>query len=385
MASKPPTVRPSSLRLLILSPSPSDSKSIPPFRPFLEEITGSKPSDEITSFAGYTSHPPLQLRTKYYNADTSIWCDELPSKSNVPDMGPAALSHGCAGPAEESQSVESTSSPPTLEEWEDQMLSPEAREVRAVIGAMILLLPISSTQLSSILPLPGSHTTLIQTAHALREAIEDENYGRDIASLVVLQPTSPNAQKDDAKLNAMMERFEEVILSERALLGWDFVAWDAQIPERREGDGEDGDDRNEFGEKTGIKRVIEVLEGVDWSASPNLGEDEDGDDHFNTEDLDVEGKDGMPNILGTGSFSGLDYELQREMMELKMSMQGEDGDDSEEEREPHERKDEDSQVEQLPGLIDRVVAIREVGSEMPKAEREKFARREIGRIMKEMG
>ncbi|KIW33463.1 uncharacterized protein PV07_00313 [Cladophialophora immunda] len=401
MASNPPPIKPSSFRLLILSPSPPDVTSTPPFRPFLEAVTGSKPSDEVTSFAGYTSHPPLSLRTKYYSADVSIWCDELPSPTaaGATKSTGKGSDHADSEEGQQQQQVAESESV-TLSEWREQMLSFEAAEVRAVIGGVILILPVTSLQSSN-----ASHVSLVETVHALREAIEDESYGRDVASLVVLQATTSTVSK--ARLNETMEHLEETCLSEKGILGWDFVVWDGQLEAPSEGkdhqtaeetgdiNRDEGDERNEFGEKTGIKRVIEALEGVDWSAPPHSDGEDEGHGDFDFADVNEDDEDAgelfsstSKNILGNSTgLLGFDYELQREMMELKMSMleDADDSDDNNQEGPEREQEDEDTQVEQLQTLMERVVAIREAGSEMPKPEREKFARREIGRIMREMG
>ncbi len=394
--------KPSALRLLILAPT-SDPTSLPPFSNLLHAITGSKPSDEVTSFSGYTSHPPLSLRTKYYNADVSIWCDELPStsvssagrdKSTLTDL---ANPDGSEVPSSTSESETLLAAPPTkgsaedagnthstLEEWQSQMLSPAACEVRAVIGGIILILPTSPPSSSHSDAFSQSHMSLVEAVHSLREAAEDESYGRDIASIVVLQSTSPSITP--AKLSQITEQLEESCLSDKGILGWDFVAWNGEPST-----AESADERNEYGEKTGIRRVVEVLEGVDWSATPNRGDDEDGFD-FDELDIDVDVDDpedggfSPRNILRNAQLSGLDYELQREMMELKIALgdaQGAEAGTGEQAR--TDVRDEDVQVEQLQGLMERVVAIREAGSEMPRTEREKFAKREIGRIIREMG
>ncbi|KAJ9497505.1 hypothetical protein H2202_006929 [Exophiala xenobiotica] len=407
--------KPSALRLLILAPSSDHPTSVPPFSNLLRAITGSKPSDEVTSFCGYTSHPPLSLRTKYYNADVSIWCDELP----LPAIGVSSAGHDKSTTPTTKESAEAeaeadndndndNASCSTLEEWQSQMLSPTASEVRAVIGGIILILPISSSSSSQSAEVlsQSSHMSLVEAVHSLREAAEDESYGRDIASIVVLQSTSSASGVTHAKLFQITEQLEESCLSDKGILGWDFVAWDGGEPSTAAESAID--ERNEYGEKTGIQRVIEVLEGVDWSAAPSWGGDDDEAfdlDHELEVDVDVDddaADDGglgfsPTNILRNNArLSGLDHELQREMMELKMSLgddaQGEgEGEGAEAETSDQQvstdvrEEDEDAQVEQLQGLMERVVAIREAGSEMPRTEREKFAKREIGRIIREMG
>jgi hypothetical protein len=422
----------SSLRLLILSPTHTDKTSPSPFRPFLEAFTGSKPSDDVAVFAGYTSHPPLRIQTKYYDQEVGIWCDEVPFpepdsegkgkekektplSGNLEDRGDHDHDSTATPPVSTGPTTTDfdSTSPPTIGDWQSQILSAEAAEVRAVIGGIILLLPIRSsspTLAESLLP-------LIQTTHTLREQIEDESSNRDTASLVVLQGTNPSATA--AKLNELLESLEDACLGE-GILGWDFVAWDGVVDKSDEGGRSeviqmpnahahvdasvDVEEKNEFGEKTGLPRVREVLEGIDWSASPHFDGDDDGEIPFDGPDDFDFSTDDLPRPGGIlrhdmSSFSGIDFELQREMLELKMSMLSPDEDDDAEHPDHEtypsgngggtaptaEKEDEEAQIDNLPALMERVVAIREAGAEMAPGERERFAKREIARIMTEIG
>ncbi|KIW20971.1 hypothetical protein PV08_01550 [Exophiala spinifera] len=430
----------SSLRLLVLAPA-LDAKSKPPFPSLLHALTGVRPSDEVASFSGYTSHPPLSLRTKYYSTDISIWCDELPredvsepkssSTSNSDSIDPPQppTSNGASDsgqgpsgagkePADDGDGDgdgdADTVTTPTLEDWTKQMLSPAASEVRAVIGGIILILPVSAS--SSLrqqqVVVPQSHVRLVEAIHSVREAIEDESYHGELASIVVVQPSSPNVMTP-AKLAEISDHLEEVCLSEKGILGWDFVSWSGEVPSSSSSSPAGSSERNEYGEKTGIDRAIEVLEGVDWSASPFFSHDDDDDDDDDDEGFDIDddldgetaGGVSMASVLRNARRSGLDYELQREMMELKISLDDVDGDDDDDDDDDAEDAskgnsgqrnangtgddvddaDENIQVEQLQGLMERVVAIRDAGSELSPAERGRFARREINRIMREMG
>ena len=428
---------PSALRLLILSPTPTDIKSTPLFHPFLEAITGSKPSDDVTTFAGYTSHPPLRLQTRYYDKEVSIWCDELPPSSSAVSIDlPKRSGKSKSLPTDDvtdqdekpppNQPPESDPDlpPPTLSDWELQILSPEAREVRSVIGGIVLLLPFPfPLPLLSPQSIPDPSFPLLQTLHTLREQIEDESPGRDIASLVVFQGTHSSTTQ---KLNDTLEKSQDRCLSE-GIFGWDFVGWDGRVHAttqdeqavesnaisaraRNESQETEDERRNEFGEKTGLKRALEVLEGVDWSATPNL-DDEDEIDLDVDLDIDFQATDNDHSILPPSSPSlkardatfsdppshqfNIDHDLQREMMELKMSMLDDHGDDAQSpplhtQRNPTRDRaegdeDQDSQISNLPALLERVVAIRDAGAEMSRTERERLARREVGRIMREMG
>ena len=84
---------------------------------------GCTPTTTITpsaSFAGYTTHAPLRLNTKYYTADIPIWVDEIPLQS----------SHQGSG-----EEIHSTLDPST---WKSEFLGPEAREVRDAVGAVVV-------------------------------------------------------------------------------------------------------------------------------------------------------------------------------------------------------------------------------------------------------
>lgn len=78
---------PSSLRLLVLAPSTEEPQTKVEdsntgntlhkdanglLSTFLTGLTDSAPSKDLTTFAGYTSHPPLQLRNQYCPADVTL-------------------------------------------------------------------------------------------------------------------------------------------------------------------------------------------------------------------------------------------------------------------------------------------------------------------------
>jgi hypothetical protein len=119
-----------------------------------------------------------------------------------------------------------------------------------------------------------------------------------------------------------------------------------------------------------------VLEGVDWSISPSLmgnlgGEDAEG----------AEGDDKF-DVFGGEKYQGLDAELQQEMMGLKLSMMDPQGSKAET---SGEKDGEDISIDQMSALMERVVAIREAGADMERDERQKFAKREVEKIMQEIG
>lgn len=422
--STPPQI--ATLRILILSPtnpSTSNKDSTPQdtstnytnarFRSFLTTVTGTTPSKDLTTFAGYTTHPPLTIRTKYYAAKVSIWCDELPAIS---------ISNAKIEPDQEhDQGQDQVQS--TLTEWTTQMLSSEAREVREVLGGIILLSSFNTANLnqdSQVQEIMGYVTAVNQ----LRDMIEDES-GRDVATLVAVEDMTPSAaaERQEQSLTAGREsvgtafaqKLEESCLDEHGIFGWDIVAWKAEtsssvegnsVPNNNtnpQGSGTDkylvqdrsSSERNEFGEKLGIARVLEVLEQVDWSISNSSRDHDDDtidydllatDDFLNDSNDEFDTPTFKPKIRTSATrskdpISEQSDEFQREIMGLRFALE-EQQDQQASGSNGHEG--DDIQVEKLGSLMERVMAIKEAGSEMSKADREKFARREIAKIMRDM-
>ncbi|KPI35524.1 uncharacterized protein AB675_11014 [Cyphellophora attinorum] len=352
----------SQLRLLILSPANASKSTPSAFPPVLKYLTATAPSENVENFAGYTSHVPIRLRTKYYTKDVSLWCDELPdllADGNKANEGRREEGDGTAGT--QSNGEDGT----TLDEWQEQMLSAAAAEVRSVIGGIILIMPIKAST-----KLPIWLIDYVRAVHSLREAIEDDSPGRDIASAVILQPEAiPMVQQSSVSsvLKALDDTAEALSSEclENDMLGWDVVHWlgdddPSEVIHTQTGP------RNEFGERIGIARIFEVLESVDWSAAPDPTEE--------TED----GAAGDTGSLGRQRLTGLDDELQEEMLGLKLSMMEEQAlsDD--------EAGGEDLSIEQMEQLQGRILAIREAASGMSGSQKELFAQREIDRIMKEL-
>jgi hypothetical protein len=411
----------SSLRLLILSPAPHLPYSPSPFPSVLGALSGTRPTQDqaASGFAGYTQHPPLPLRTKYYDADVGIWCDEVPlplTAGNDPtkhQQNVQASGGTIEAPAPPSQSAEiggqhrdsstfggaganattesnspdaddDANAPPSLSAWRTTMLSEPAREVREAIGGILLALPLplafpahASASPSKRGPSQES-LEIVEAVNELRELIEEENYGREVPAMVLVMATGKGVGEGD--LDATAEKLEAVMLEERGVLGWDFVGWNGEVGERGATAGRSDGVRNAYGERIGIDRVKELLEAVNWSAP---GGRLKGDDL----DLDFLSSDEEGGALGVDGIKRQGQELEREMMGLKLAMMNqESGEDDEEHYIPSQDADgeEDVKIDELPGLLERVVAIRDAGAEMSKADRARFAKREVERIMKDL-
>jgi len=394
----------SDLRLLILAPSigitqsedgPSRTQPLPDgdtralFSLFLTKLTGSAPSQDLSTFAGYTSHSPLHIENKYYSAAVTLWCDELPASTAS------------------AQSNENSD----LAQWTKQMLSSEAKEAREVIGGIVIILPYAHTaditQTMQKLK-AGTFIQYIVAVNELRDLIEDES-GRDVATVVAVQDMTSKAaamriaeREATTGMDTFTETLEEMCVSDHGIFGWDIVAWqpEVELSPAPQGGVENTlstpqDDlaerpRNEYGEQTGMGRVLEVLEQTNWSAPLADAEADEGYGLLSTDDIlgsddefDAPGlkprfslrPKGDRDIVGQQS-----DDFQREIMGLHLAL--------EEQKQQHSDVPLDDgdglQVDELTGLMDRVMATREAAAELSKEDREKFARREVSRIMREM-
>lgn len=382
----------------------------------------------------------------------------------------------------------------TTQTWLAQMLSPasDAVEVRSVIGAIVLALPVRETlvedsslvaaapdpftqldddndgmqqhhyhhrqrQTSRSWRLRDEYLDIVEAVNTLRSTIEDERVRAgaegDVGTAVVLQGEIPGTSttrgrgcakasrnlRDDGSeddddgdgdgnpADALVEAVEEQLLTDRAILGWDIIAWDGVSPTtvetlapsmkvRKTGSHQTDilrkastkgaakeEQRNIYGERTGLARLNELLHNVDWSATPSPSQrrrnhrgenaeeeeeenDDDDDDNDEKEDPDPH-LDLDPDFLLSPTHSKATI-LTRRRRRADSSDLGsayphrdEDGSEIEDEaaEDEDEEEDEAAQVEQLQSLLQQAMVMREAGVEaVPRRERDRFARRLMG-------
>lgn len=249
--SHPPEHRiPNPRRLLILSPSSHSPSTIPPF---LHALTGSPvepPSSTPPSFAGYTTHPPLQIRNRYYVAEVPVWVDEIALQSGTG-------THTSTDPDPEKQpEAETEPNPPSTPSlWKSEFSGPDAQVVRDAVGAVVLCFLNPSPRAE-----PAEATQalkdFVRAIGDVRALIEEERGGAgDVPGLVVLvgaQGTSTAATGGggvgdlEAGLGLDAEELFSVPwwedqLCEMGMLGMEVVSWDPKAGEV------DEEARNQFG------------------------------------------------------------------------------------------------------------------------------------------
>ncbi|KAF7585231.1 hypothetical protein BBP40_011611 [Aspergillus hancockii] len=150
-------------------------------------------------------------------------------------------------------------------------------------------------------------------------------------------------------------------LFDLGLMGFEVVGWDPK--------GGEGEERNQFGEYQGMRRIREILETHDWtSASSGGAGGADGGDELEKHLLGLD-EDGFDLEVN---------ELEREMVGLRFAM--ENGDDD---LDGIVGNDE-MKVESMEGLMMRMKAIKDMSDELPEDERKRFAAKAVQDIMKEL-
>ncbi|KAH1552990.1 hypothetical protein LV164_000079 [Aspergillus fumigatus] len=373
-------------RLLILSPSSHSTSTIPSF---LHSLTETPVADPPASFAGYTTHPPLRLTNRYYTADIPIWVDEIPLQTATDERTRTQT----AGEGE-------SAAPPSPAQWAVEFSGEDARVVRDAIGALVICIRNLEDRSASLPAGAGTGTDagagagspesrndvkslkeFLAAVGRVKGVIEEERAEvGDVPVLLVLVggPRGHNGARvrgeegdleelDGESVEPFSVGWWEDQLFEMGMVGVEVLEWDPT--------GEEGEERNVYGEYQGMRRIREILETNDWAAP--------------SEDAAPGGisGDGLEEHLlgldcGENGFDLEVNELEREMLGLRMAI--EHGGDGGEDQDEDEDNDDGLKVESLEALMMRMQAIRDMSSELPESERKKFAVKAVRDIMKEL-
>lgn len=228
-------------RLLILAPASQSLSIIPPLLhsltgvPITDSPTPADTTSEAPTFAGYTTHSPLRLETKYYSTEVPVWVDEIP-------LGD------------------------TKEQWKTDFLSAEAEIVREAVGALVVCAcapnnsPPDSNDEHQIAEREDVRVLrdLMRGIGAVKEKIDEERGGvGDVPGIFVLVGRSTEHTSSESKPVSDGPGFGEglgdslgdvVPLSvgwwedqfyDMGLVGWEVIEWDPK------GGGEET--RNQYG------------------------------------------------------------------------------------------------------------------------------------------
>ncbi|TGO55896.1 hypothetical protein BOTNAR_0235g00080 [Botryotinia narcissicola] len=224
------------------------------------------------------------------------------------------------------------------EVWCKEFLAPEAREVLTVLDAFIVCFrkPVDEAELRAFKIL------LESVAEVVKEGC---GYTWDGVCLAVAMPqsTTPYLEKS-------FDEWEELCQEH----GFEFIDFESK-------------GRNEYSEPMGLERLKEALEANEWE-----GGDDDGEG-IDLGDFEDDGDD--DKSIGFGIEVA---EMEMEMFGMKQEIYGK----SSGKTNPEEEIENEDGVEQLEALMLRMQAVKDMGADLPEAERKKFAAKAVNDLMK---
>ncbi|KAF7871959.1 uncharacterized protein EAF02_009064 [Botrytis sinoallii] len=219
--------------------------------------------------------------------------------------------------------------------WCKEFLAPEAREVLTVLGAFIVCFrkPVDEAELQAFKVL------LEGVAEVVKEGC---GYTWDGVCLAVAMPqsTTPYLEKS-------FDEWEELCQEH----GFEFIDFESKGRMK----------------PMGLERLKEALEANEWE-----GGDDDGEG-LDLGDFEDDGDDNKS--IGFGIEAA---ELEMEMFGMKQAIYGE----SSEKTNPEEEVENEDGVEQLEALMLRMQAVKDMGADLPEAERKRFAAKAVNDLMK---
>ncbi|KAL5329154.1 hypothetical protein ACEPPN_002664 [Leptodophora sp. 'Broadleaf-Isolate-01'] len=224
--------------------------------------------------------------------------------------------------------------------WSADFLAPEAREVLTVLGAFIVCFrkPVDEKALKEVRDLMEGVAEVVKEGCGLM-------WDGVCLAVGMPQSTTPYLEKSFDEWEELCQEY-----------GFEYVDFESK-------------GRNEYSEPMGMDRLKEALEANDWEGNDELGE---------TIDLDgLEDDSDEAGSIGFGLDAADKAEMERELRGMKMAIYGGGNDDDEEEPS-------DKDVEDLQALMLKMQAVRDLGADMPEAERKRFAAKAVSDIMKKL-
>lgn len=249
------------------------------------------------------------VKTAYYTAKVPIWVDEIPD----------------------------------IEEWREEFMKAEAKEVVEAVGAWIYCFHVSQSEAAD-----GSVEEAMKAIQAVVE--EHVGYGSDTVMLAV---AASRARDKTGMAEEEKGRLEDVSIQ----CGFELVDYAAQ-------------GQNEIGERQGFERLKEALEANDWMTT-------DDDDEGSLGDLEPDDGDSI------GGIGHAEAETTAELYGMKAALMADedhelDGDDS------MSAEEQKAEVDDLDVMMGKLMAVKEQSAGFPDAQRKKMAARAVRRLMEDV-
>ncbi|PSR77711.1 hypothetical protein BD289DRAFT_142079 [Coniella lustricola] len=318
----------------------------------VRDLTGNVPQPVDATLAG-TTHD-FALNTVYYTATVPLWLDLI-------------------------------SDP---EEWSATFLSDEAKEVLQVLGGLLVVFAMpkdASSTAAAAAAKDGTQQTKTMIAE-VGKVIREGLGGWEWDGVTLAVGVGPVDHPDDLDV-------------------WDEVCGDAGLEFVHVVSAEDSTEtRNEFGEKTGIPRVLEALQSSDWASVLSPGDDVDddgeninlGDGDNDEADLDLD-LENMDFGIDREDFDG----LKKAIWEAQLEREGLTGSQEEvpggtsiitptnpspppSERTESDQHLDDDDINKIEQMMHKLQAVRDMSAGLPEEQRKRLAARAVGEVMRDL-
>ncbi|ERS98645.1 hypothetical protein HMPREF1624_05432 [Sporothrix schenckii ATCC 58251] len=353
----------------------------------IKDLTGEYPAASAGTGALAGTTQELAIQTAYYNAQVPIWLDligQTPAEAEAeaedakdnpkeeeedkPDETNDAVKEPEDGPTttDKNASKDDTSEDPsTPEQWADAFLADEAREVREALGGVVVVVDVQQ---------PSAFA-------------RQRDLVKHVARLV--QRLGPvvdvGLQEEDEDQEEMLADFEGVgivvgvsqkPIDEETMEVWDDACLVAGLEFVAVAPGQEA--TNEFGEKTGIPRLLEALEANDWELVGD-GEGDENDLFGSFQDVRLPGT-ASDDEINFDDPESVDFGFDRDdfagLRQAIWQQQTAELDDDDE-----EDKDQAAIME---SMIQRLQAARLQSELLTPAQRRAMAARVVGDVMREI-
>jgi len=304
-------------------------------------LPGGHSSEAETSTVAGTTHT-LPLSTAYYKAEVPIWLDLVSEPAG----------------------------------WADTFLSSEAREVLDVLGGVVVVFSLGHPGSATAAGRNGDEQSRELVRHVGR-VVKEGLGGWEWDGVGLAVGVGDVDLAGDEGGEKVLDSWEDVC----AEFGLEFVHVSGSG-----GKAEGG--RNEFGEKTGIFRVLEALESNDWAQADGLGEDDDEDEEDGDRSGEGESRRAATNPE-VSTRAELDDPPDLDPESLEFGFDREDfvglrqaiwSGDREEDGEEGTVDD----VQKLEGMMRKLLAVRDMSAGLPEEQRKRMAKKAVGEVMKEL-
>ncbi|CAK7266258.1 hypothetical protein SEPCBS57363_002000 [Sporothrix epigloea] len=361
----------------------------------IKDLTGRYPaaSPGTGALAGTTQE--LALETAYYRAKVPVWLDlvgkrianedtnsERKEESEIqtetkPETKTETESETEAQKAEkdDGDKDDDNNDPVSPRQWADAFLADEAAEVRQALGGVIAVVEVQSespTHDARQKDLVDHVARLVQGMGTLYDLAEEGSKDLDED-----QGTGAQEFRDLWDGVGVVAGVSEVPMDEDTIAAWEDACNLLNLEFIAVAPGQEA--MNEFGEKTGIPRLLESLQANDWE----LLSGSNGEDDMFGSFQDIAGEGGDYDDINFDDPESVDFGFDRDdFTGLRQAIWQQSTAEREDDKDDDEKDTDEAAL--MESMMRKLQAARLQSELLPPAQRRAMAARVVGEVLKEL-